>query len=110
MVFWNGDAVCCISLNTRCDEITGQEVFEMQCQEIARCPRAYVEGGSDHLQISINPKYHKLLLERMEERGIKNKSELIEELLVCWIYTDPKTKDCMKNCPMYEDESNGQKS
>jgi hypothetical protein len=46
----------------------------------------------------------------MKERGESNRSEVIEDLMVCWIHTDPKTGECSKDCPNYEDGNNVKKS
>jgi len=60
--------------------------------------------------ITLDPNHFKQFLKAMNERGEKNKSAVIEDLMVCWTYTDPKTHDCMKGCPRYEEEEDAKSS
>lgn len=48
---------------------------------------------------SISSDIMKLFNQKMVERGEKNKSELVEFLMTCWIYLDD---DNCESCPYYE--------
>ena len=56
----------------------------------------------ERVQISIPTNIINLFDQKMKEREEKNRSQLIEFLMVCWIYS---YDDRCKECPFYEGEN-----
>ena len=76
---------------------------------VIRCQKQR-KNRATQVQMTFNSDVLKLFDKRMKERGEKNRSQLTEDLMVCWIYRDPKTGECLPDCPQYEAEADGKKS
>jgi hypothetical protein len=74
--------------------------MEHKCLVVCHGPR---ENGRRPIQVTLNPDVVKLFDKTMKERGEDNRSEMVEYLMICWIYRDPDTGECSKDCPQYEE-------
>jgi hypothetical protein len=59
------------------------------------------------LTISIEPDVLKLFAEKMTEKKETNKSELIEYLMQCWVYSCDG--ECDQKCPFMEPKNDAKK-
>lgn len=77
-----------------------------KCIALAKCAEAGTERvHAQRLNITIKSNVVRLFAQKMKERGETNRSELLEFLMNCWIYQDPKTEECSPNCPFFEKEA-----
>lgn len=75
----------------------------MQCTTVKPCAGGNViDLRRQKLTLTISPSVLKLLAEAMTEEKETNRSELVEYLMQCWIYS--RKGKCDPKCPYFDEE------